>query len=74
MVGASLLKRPLPPLEAALRDSIAMENCKTFRDLQYVCIGIEARHAVEGISEADLAAYEAVKAQHVKRVAHGLVA
>lgn len=60
--------------ELLLRDSIAMENCKTYRELEYVCLGIEARHRVEGVSDADLAAYENVKREHILRVTRGLVA
>lgn len=61
-------------LELAIRDSVAMETAKTFRELEYICRNIEARHAIEGISAADLIAYENVKAQHVKRVIRGMVA
>jgi hypothetical protein len=55
-------------LDTALRDSIAMEDCKTWRELEYVCRNIEARHVVEGISDMDRSAYEAVKEQHKRRV------
>lgn len=55
-------------LEAALRDSVTLEGCKTERDLSYAIRNIEARHAVEGISPADLAAWENVKRQHIARI------
>jgi hypothetical protein len=55
-------------LDTALRDSLAMETARTFMELSYICRNIEARHKVEGITPMDLAAYEAVKAQHVRRV------
>jgi len=55
-------------LELAIRDSVQMESAKTWRDLEYICRNIEARHRVEGISEADLAAYANVKEQHKQRV------
>ena len=61
-------------LYLASRDSLAMENARTWEALEAVCRSIEARHAVEGISAIDLAAYEAVKAQHAKRVARVMVA
>lgn len=61
-------------LELAIRDSVAMENCKTYSELEYVCRNLEARHVVEGISPMDLAAYENVKRQHTLRVCRGLVA
>jgi hypothetical protein len=55
-------------IELALRDSIALENCKTEAELHYVVRNIEARHAVEGIDRHDLAAWENVKREHVKRI------
>ena len=61
-------------LELAIRDSIAMEACKTWRDLEYVTRGIEARHAVEGVSKDALALYEDEKAKHAERVARAMVA
>lgn len=61
-------------LELAIRDSIAMETCKTWRDLEYVTRGIEARHAVEGVSKEALELYEAEKAKHAERVARAMVA
>jgi hypothetical protein len=61
-------------LELAIRDSVQMEGAKSYRELEYVCRNIEARHRVEGISDADLAAYENVKAEHIKRVVRGMVA
>jgi len=61
-------------LEMAIRDSIAMEAASTWRDLEYVCRGIEARHAVEGVSKDALALYEEEKAKHAKRVALRVVA
>lgn len=72
MRGASILRRPAKSLELAIRDSIAMEDAKTFNELSYICRNIEARHAVEGISDSDLAAYENVKAQHVRRVTNAV--
>jgi hypothetical protein len=65
---------PHQPLDLLLRDSLAMENCKTFSELSYCTRNIEARHAVEGITAVEREAYEAMKAQHVKRVAPALVA
>jgi hypothetical protein len=61
-------------LALAIRDSVAMENCKTYSELEYVCRNLEARHKVEGISPMDLAAYENVKRQHILRVCRGMVA
>ncbi len=61
-------------LNLAIRDSIQMEAAKTFRELEYVCRNIEARHQVEGISPADEIAYENVKRRHIERVTRGLVA
>lgn len=55
-------------LETALRDSVALEGCKTPNELHYAIRNIEARHAVEGISEFDEAAWENVKRQHVERI------
>lgn len=55
-------------LELALRDSIALEICKTERELHYAIRNIEARHAIEGIASSDLAAWENVKRQHIERV------
>lgn len=55
-------------LETMLRDSIQMENCKTYRELEYVCRNIEARHRVEGIGEHDRRTYEAEKDKHTTRV------
>lgn len=55
-------------LELAMRDSFALENCKTVRELQYTIRNIEARHAVEGIHPHDAAAYRNVKRQHMIRV------
>lgn len=55
-------------LELAIRDSIALENCRTYRDWVYATRNIEARHAVEGIHPYDLAAYRNVKRQHLVRV------
>lgn len=65
MTPPSILRQPVDLL---LRDSLAMENCKTWAELEYVTRNIEARHAVEGISALDAEAYENVKAQHVRRV------
>ncbi len=61
-------------LDLAIRDSIAMEAASTWRDLDYVCRGIEARHAVEGVSKQAREIYEAEKAKHAKRVALRVVA
>ncbi len=61
-------------LELAIRDSVQMESAKTFNELAYICRNIEARHIVEGISDADRAAYENVKAQHVMRVTKAVLA
>ncbi len=55
-------------VELALRDSISLENCKTEAELHYVVRNVEARHAVEGISAVDLALWENVKREHVKRI------
>jgi hypothetical protein len=55
-------------LELLLRDSIALENCKTEGELHYAVRNIEARHAVEHISDTDKAAWENVKRQHIKRI------
>lgn len=55
-------------LDTALRDSVLLESCKTEAELSYACRNIEARHAVEGISDIEQAAWEAVKAAHVRRV------
>jgi hypothetical protein len=54
--------------ELLLRDSLQIETAKTARELEYVIRNIEARHAVEGISDADLAAWENLKAQHAERI------
>jgi len=56
-------------LDTLLRDSIALENAKSWRELEYVCRNIEARHKVEGISPVEKAAYENVKREHLLRVA-----
>lgn len=61
-------------LEMAIRDSIAMEACKTWRDLEYCCRNIEARHAVEGLSKEARDLYEAEKARHAERCARAMVA
>lgn len=55
-------------LELAIRDSVQMEAAKTWRELEYICRNIEARHLVEGIDPTDLEAYEHVKEQHTQRV------
>lgn len=54
--------------ELLLRDSLQIETAKTARELEYVVRNIEARHRVEGIDPADLAAWENLKRQHVERV------
>lgn len=61
-------------LDLAIRDSIQMEGAKTFSELRYVVRNIEARHAVEGISEADRIAFENVKRDHVRRVTRAVLA
>ena len=65
MRAASFLRKEL---DTALRDSLAIEGAKTEGELQYAITCIEARHAVEGISPADLDAWEAVKRQHIARI------
>lgn len=55
-------------LELAIRDSVVLEGCKTERELHYAVRNIEARHAVEGISAADKAAWENVKREHIARI------
>lgn len=60
-------------LELAIRDSIQLEAAKTLRELDYICRNIEARHKVEGITPADLAAYENCKRQHYERCARTMV-
>lgn len=57
-----------------LHDSIAMENAKTWDELNAICMGIEAKHRVEGIAEVDRKAYEMVKQEHARRVARAMVA
>lgn len=61
-------------LNLAIRDSVAMENAKTFSELDYACRNIEARHRVEGISAEDEAWYDTLKRKHLERVCGGLVA
>lgn len=61
-------------LYIASRDSLKMEGARTWRDLETVCREIEARHAVEGISEIDRKAYELVREQHKQRVSSAMVA
>lgn len=60
--------------ETRIRDSVALGNCKTWRDLEYVVRNVESRHQVEGISDDDLAAWEAEKAEHAKRVLRAVTA
>lgn len=55
-------------VEMALRDSIALENCKTERELHYAIRNIEARHTVEGIGPDELEAWEAEKRRHIARI------
>ena len=55
-------------LDTLLRDSIQLENAKTYRELDYAVRNIEARHKVEGIDPMEQAAWENVKRQHVERV------
>jgi hypothetical protein len=55
-------------LELSLRDSVALENCKTERELRYALLCIEARHTQEGISPMALEAYEAEKRRHIARI------
>jgi hypothetical protein len=54
--------------ELLLRDSLQIETAKTVRELDYIVRNIEARHAVEGISDIDRAAWENLKRQHIARV------
>lgn len=54
--------------ELLLRDSLALENCKTEAELHYVVRNIEARHAVEHVGRADKAAWENLKRQHIARI------
>lgn len=54
--------------ELLLRDSLQIETAKTVRELDYIVRNIEARHAVEGISPVDLAAWENLKRQHIERI------
>lgn len=61
-------------LNLAIRDSVAMENAKTFSELDYACRNIEARHRVEGISAEDEVWYDTLKRKHLVRVCGGLVA
>ena len=58
----------LSPVEMLLRDSLQIETAKTARELAYCIANIEARHAVEGISDMDLAAWENLKRQHIERI------
>lgn len=55
-------------LELAIHDSIALENCKTERELHYAVRNIEARHKVEGISPGALEDWEREKVRHIRRV------
>jgi hypothetical protein len=55
-------------LDLAIQDSIALENAKTERELHYVVRNIESRHKIEGISPMALEAWEAEKAQHIRRI------
>ncbi len=55
-------------LDLAVRDSIALENCKTERELNYVVRNIESRHRVEGISPMALELWEQEKARHAARI------
>jgi len=64
----------LSDTETRLRDSVALEGCKTEREFAYVTRNIEARHAVEGISEGDRIAYEFEKARAADRIARVLAA
>ncbi len=60
--------------DTLLRDSLALEACKTEREFAYVTRNIEARHAVEGISERDRAHWEQAKAVNAARIARVLAA
>ena len=60
--------------ELSIRDSIALEDCKTERELHYVVRNIEARHKVEGVSPAALADWEREKVRHIRRVLSVLTA
>lgn len=61
-------------LNLAIRDSVAMEAAKTYRELEYVCRNIEARHTVEGIGPAEQIAYQNERAKHIMRVARAVLA
>ena len=65
---------PLSDTDTLLRDSLALENCKTEREFSYTVRNIEARHAVEGITALDASAWEHVKAQHARRIARVMAA
>ena len=54
--------------ELLLRDSLQIETAKTVRELEYIVRNIEARHALEGISAMDKAAWDNVKRQHIERI------
>lgn len=54
--------------ELLLRDSLQIETAKTVRELDYIVRNIEARHAVEGISPVDKAAWDNLKRQHIERI------
>lgn len=59
---------PMEKLDHALRDSIALENCKTEREFAYTTSNIEARMQVERADNLDWALYENLKAQHEMRI------
>lgn len=52
-----------------LRDSLALESARTPEQFSRIVADIEARHAVEGISNIDHEAWEAVKRRHAERIA-----
>ena len=55
-------------LELAIHDSIALEDCKTERQLHYVVRNIEARHKVEGVSPQVRETWEREKLRHIHRL------
>jgi hypothetical protein len=55
-------------LDHSLRDSIALENCKTEREWRYVTANIEARMKAEGADNLDMALYDNLKAHHLSRI------
>ena len=64
----------LSDTDTLLRDSLALEACKSEREFSYVTRNIEARHAVEGISERERLDWERTKAVNAARIARVLAA